>query len=66
MKTPLDLFREGLDTVEIAEHLGGVAKGFTESRVYNEMRKERGIPKEHWHFAERVTYIEPKKARGRR
>jgi hypothetical protein len=30
------------------------------------MRMERDIPKEHWHFAKRVTYIEPKKARGRR
>jgi hypothetical protein len=62
----IDLFREGLDTAQIAEHLGGASKGWTEARVYNEMRKERHLPKEHWHFAKRVTYIEPKKARGRR
>ncbi|MBX5089373.1 hypothetical protein [Rhizobium lentis] len=62
----LDLFHQGMDTITIAEHLGGVSKGWTESRVYNAMRMERDIPKEHWHFAERVTYVEPKKARGRR
>jgi hypothetical protein len=55
-----------MDTAQIAEHLGGASKGWTEARVYNEMRKERHLPKEHWHLAKRVTYIEPKKARGRR
>jgi hypothetical protein len=62
----IDLFHHGLDTIAIAEHLGGASKGWTEARVYNEMRKERHLPKEHWHLAKRVTYIEPKKARGRR
>ena len=44
-KSALELFREGLDTLQIAEHLGGLAKGWTEARVYNAMRKERNVPK---------------------
>ena len=39
----IDLFREGMDTLQIAEHLGGVSKGWTESRVYNAMAKEKEI-----------------------
>ncbi len=41
----IDLLKSGLDTVEIAEALGGVAKGWSEARVYNEIRKERNVPK---------------------
>jgi hypothetical protein len=44
-KSALELFREGLDTIQIAEHLGGVSKGWSEARVYNAMRKERNVPK---------------------
>jgi len=37
----LELFRQGLDTTDISEHLGGRANGWTEARVYNELAKEK-------------------------
>lgn len=36
-----DLLKSGLDTVEIAEALGGLANGWTESKVYNAMAREK-------------------------
>ncbi|QIG75053.1 hypothetical protein EVC14_055 [Rhizobium phage RHph_I3_18] len=37
----IDLLKSGLDTVEIAEHLGGLANGWSESKVYNAMAREK-------------------------
>jgi hypothetical protein len=37
----LELFRTGKDTLQIAEHLGGLAKGWTEAKVYNAIAKEK-------------------------
>lgn len=37
----LELFRSGKDTIQIAEHLGGLANGWTEARVYNAIAKEK-------------------------
>lgn len=37
----LDLFHQGMDTLDIAEHLGGVSNGWTEARVYNALAKEK-------------------------
>lgn len=39
--TPLELFRSGMDTIQIAEHLGGRANGWTEARAYNQIAKEK-------------------------
>ena len=58
----IDLMKSGLDTVQIAEHLGGVSKGWSEARVYNEMRKERKIPKVPEHSGDPITYHPPKGA----
>ena len=40
-KSALELFREGFDTLQISEHLGGLANGWTEARVYNAIAKEK-------------------------
>ena len=44
----LPLFRSGMDTMDIAAHLGGEAAGWPESRVYRvlnaERREERAPP----------------------
>lgn len=37
----LELFRSGMDTLAVAEHLGGIASGWTEASVYNRLAKER-------------------------
>lgn len=37
----IDLFKQDMDTIAIAEHLGGMANGWTEARVYNTLAKER-------------------------
>ncbi len=37
----IDLFRSGLDTAQIAEHLGGRVAGWTESEVYNQISDEK-------------------------
>lgn len=39
--TPLSLFRQGLDTLQICERLGGLANGWTEARVYNAISREK-------------------------
>lgn len=43
----LELFRSGMDTLAISEHLGGAEAGWPESRVYRvlgaERREERSV-----------------------
>lgn len=37
----LDLFRSGMDTLQISQHLGGDISGWPESRVYRVLNAER-------------------------
>lgn len=37
----LHLFRSGMDTLQISEHLGGESAGWTEARVYRVLNAER-------------------------
>lgn len=37
----LELFRSGMDTLQISQHLGGDVAGWPESRVNNELYRER-------------------------
>ena len=37
----IDLFRQGMDTAQISEHLGGLATGWTEALVYNQIADEK-------------------------
>jgi hypothetical protein len=37
----IDLFREGLYTAQIAEHLGGRVAGWSEAFVYNQISDEK-------------------------
>lgn len=39
--TILELFRSGMDTLQISEHLGGAVAGWPESCVYRVMNAER-------------------------
>jgi hypothetical protein len=56
---PLTLFRDGLDTTDICERLGGIKKGWTEAKVYNAIARAKADGREQNTTTAPVAYAPP-------